>query len=262
MLFRSTVEEAVELEKIAANKKQILMIGHILLYKPAVQKMIHCIRNQEIGDILFIEMRRLKLGKIRSQENALWSFAPHDIAVLLSIVEADVVKIIAYGQSALQSTVEDNVHLHLSFANNMQAHIHNSWLWPLDNRTTIVVGSKGMIVYDENEDKLQIFRKGIMSNLSIWDKGVEEYCFEDCDVLQIEVRHFLNCIQDRSEPWTDGRSGVKVVQILVEASKFLQSNKQKAQYFIHDSSIIENHAKIGEGTRIWQIGRASCRERV
>jgi UDP-2-acetamido-3-amino-2,3-dideoxy-glucuronate N-acetyltransferase len=245
------VAEAVELEEIASSAKRILMVGHLLLYKPSIQKMIEFVRTKVIGDVYFIEMHRLKLGKIRDQENVLWSFAPHDVAVLLSLVGANVVNVNAVGQAAIQSQVEDNVYLYLCFDNNVKAHIHISWLWPQDQRRTIVVGSKGMMVYDEIEDNLRIYRQGVNDNLAIWNEGMEELTFETPDILEREALHFLECIENRSVPMTDGNSGIDVVKVLVTATACLKETENDKNYFVHESAIVDPVANIGKGTQIW-----------
>lgn len=248
-----SVAEAVELEEISDSLKRVLMIGHLLLYKPAVQKMIECIRMKVIGDIYFIEMHRLKLGKIRNQENVLWSFAPHDVAVLLSLVGSNVVKVNAIGQAAIQSQVEDDVYLHVDFENKVKAHIHISWLWPQNQRKTIVVGTKGMMVYNENEDKLQIYRKGVNKNLTTWDEGIEELDFETLDILEREALHFLECIKNRSTPITDGKAGIEVVKVLVEATSCLEETKNENNTFVHESAYLDPCVNIGKGTQIWHF---------
>lgn len=218
-----SVEEAQELVLIADKMDRVLMVGHLLLYKPAVQKMIEYTHKKVIGDIYFIEMNRLKLGKVRSQENVLWSFAPHDLAVLLSLVNSEVVKVTAVGHAAVQSQVEDNVYLHINFKNCVKASVHLSWLWPLNQRKTIIVGSQGMMVYDENEEKLIIYRKGVNKDLTIWDEGTDVLEFKKIDVLEKEALHFWECMEKKMIPVTDGKTGVQVIKILMDAADSLKA---------------------------------------
>ncbi|UNC92307.1 Gfo/Idh/MocA family protein [Candidatus Contubernalis alkaliaceticus] len=216
------VQDARELAAIAESMDKILMVGHLLLYKPAVKKMIECVRKQVIGEIYFVEMNRLKLGKVRSRENVLWSFAPHDIAVLLSLVDSEVEQVTSVGTSAIQSMVEDDVYLHIKFKNGVKASVHLSWLWPCDQRKTIIVGSRGMICYEENIEKLTIYRKGISNDLTIWDEGNEVLEFDKIDVLEIEVLHFIECIEKRIIPDTEGKSGARVIKLLTDAEAQLK----------------------------------------
>lgn len=246
-------EEAAELVDLAEGRQRVLMVGHLLLYKPAVQKMIGCVREGQIGELLTIEMRRRKLGKVRSQENVLWSFAPHDIAVLLELVPAPVKEITAAGMAALQPGIEDDVRVHLAFANNVQAHIHVSWLWPEDERKTVIVGTKGMITYDEHEDKVWLYRKGVRGDLTTWDEGRQELPFEQKDALEEEARHFLYCISSRTTSLTSGKKGRDVVSILVRASKALRNKQTPKNYFVHESACVDEGAKIGKGTKIWHF---------
>ncbi len=248
-----STNEARELVEIAENSDKILMVGHLLLYNPAVQKMIELVHKNVIGDIYFVEMNRLKLGKVRSQENVLWSFAPHDIAVLLSLVNSGVVKVTAVGMSALQPLVEDNVYLHIKFQNSVKASVHISWLWPREQRKTTIVGAEGMIVYDENEGKLYIYRKGVKEDLTIWDKGTEVLEFKNVDVLERQARHFLECIEKRAIPYTDGKTGARVIKIIMEASDSLKRTFNGENFFVHETACIDPPVSIGEGTQVWHF---------
>jgi len=247
------VKEAEDLVAVAEAQQRVLMVGHLLLYKPAVQKMIQCVREGRIGDVRCIEMRRCKLGRVRSRENVLWSFAPHDIAVLLELVPAPVREITAAGLAALQPAIEDDVHAHLAFENGAQAHLHVSWLWPEDERKTVIIGTRGMITYDEHENRVWLHKKGAHGDLSTWDQGREELPFEQKDALEEEARHFLQCIGDRATPLTSGRKGRDVVSVLVRASKALRNKQTPKYYYAHESACIDEGARIGKGTKIWHF---------
>jgi UDP-2-acetamido-3-amino-2,3-dideoxy-glucuronate N-acetyltransferase len=241
-----SVREAEELVSTAADRDRVLMVGHLLLYKPAVQKLIACVRQGLIGELRCVEMRRRKLGRVRKEENVLWSFAPHDIAVLLHLVEAPPANIEATGLAALQSGIEDDVRLNLAFASGVRAHLHVSWLWPEDERQTVVIGSKGALSYNEHEDKLWLYDKGISDDLTVWDKGKREMPVDQGDALETEVRHFLDCVQRRAAPLTDGKTGLEVVRVLVRAG-------DKKDYFVHESAYVDEPVKIGAGTKIWHF---------
>ncbi|MHB8307792.1 MAG: Gfo/Idh/MocA family oxidoreductase [Candidatus Desulforudaceae bacterium] len=241
-----SVREAQTLVATAAERTRVLMVGHLLLYKPAVQKLIACVREGLIGELRCVEMRRRKLGRVRKEENVLWSFAPHDIAVLLHLIEAPLANVTATGLVAVQPNIEDDVHLHLHFANGVRAHLHVSWLWPEDERQTVVIGSKGTLTYDEHEDKLWRHDKGVNADLTVWDKGKQMVPVDRGDALEIEARHFLDCVQKRSAPLTGGRTGLEVVRVLVRAG-------DKKDYFVHESAYIDEPVKIGAGTKIWHF---------
>ncbi|NLZ32345.1 MAG: Gfo/Idh/MocA family oxidoreductase [Firmicutes bacterium] len=248
-----SVEEAAELNSLAARRSRILMVGHLLLFKPAVRKIIETIRAGLIGELYYISMRRAKLGRVRREENVLWSFAPHDIAVLLKLVDAPVKSVSAAGKAALQPQVDDDVHVHLVFENEVQAHVHLSWLWPEDERKTVIVGSQGMLTYDEHENKIWHHQKGVNQDLSIYDAGCREIPFADRDALEEEARHFLECIQGRTEPLASGRHGQEVIEVLVQADRFLAQGKKEKDYFVHESAYVDPPVQIGNGTRIWHF---------
>lgn len=268
-----SVEEARELISIAEKKKRVIMVAHLLLYKPEVQKLLEYVKAGKIGSISFIEMRRAKFGKFRSQENVLWSFAPHDIAVILEMVGKPVENVFCQGLAVLQPGIEDNMHLHLVFVNNVQAHIHSSWLWPEDERKTVVVGTKGMLTYDEHEGRIWLHKKGVNKKLESWDEGKEEIEIENGDALENEAEHFLQCIKDRAKPLTDGQKGFVVVKVLVEAGNTPEAAKESnipvgvnnvkpysvnikpksRNYFVHESAYIDHPVKIGRGTQIWHF---------
>jgi len=248
-----TGEEAEELVNLAGEKQRVLMVGHLLLYKPAVQKIISTVREGRVGKILSIEMRRRKLGKVRREENVLWSFAPHDIAVLLELINEPVRDVKARGVTALQPGVEDDVRVDISFASGVQAHIHVSWLWPEDERKTVIIGTEGMITYDEHENKIWLYRKGVDAGLNIWDEGRQELPFETKDALEQEALHFLDCISNREKPLTCGAKGKEVVDILVRAGNYLDNNANQQDYFVHETACVDKGAKIGRGTKIWHF---------
>ena len=258
-----SVEEAEVLLGLAKASDRVLMVGHLLLFKPAVQKLIESIKSGLIGDLCYIEMRRTKLGRVRRQENVLWSFATHDIAVLLEMVGELPQSIWAGGQAVIQPQVEDNVHLSLMFFKEIQAHIQVSWLWPEDERRTVVVGSEGMLTYDEHEDRLWLHEKGVNGDLEVWEKELKELPFEKGDALEGEARHFLYCIKERKQPLASGNKGLEVVKILKEAGEAMKkwkkshsdnlANEYEKEYFVHESAFIDEGVKIGKGTQIWHF---------
>lgn len=250
-----SLTEADELVALAESRDRILMVGHLLLYKPAVQKIIAAVRDGLVGDLRMIEMRRMKLGQVRSQEDVLWSFAPHDVAVLLHLVRTPMTSITASGLNAIQQHITDDVHVHLTFEDAIAAHIHVSWFWPEDERRMVIVGTKGMITYDEHQNRVWLHRKGVHSDLSTWDEGSEELSITTADALEAEARDFLNCVGKRTQPIADGKIGRDVVRILVEAGQALDkdANNRNPIYFVHPSAYIDQPVRIGRGTRIWHF---------
>lgn len=248
-----SVNEAEELINIAYKNKRVLMVGHLLLYKQAVQKIIDLVDKGYIGNVQLVEMRRLKMGKVRSQENVLWSFAPHDIAILLSLIKEPVKSVSVSGLTAIQPNIEDNLHLHITFTNKAKAHIHASWLWPENERKTVIIGTDGMITYDEYSNKVWFHKKGINKDLSIRDEGVEELSFGVEDILEHEAKHFVNCILMDINPLTDGKKGKEVIEILALADESLGKTLGSKKYFVHESAYLDEPVKVGSGTKIWHF---------
>ncbi len=249
------VEEAAALVAAAKKHRRVLMVGHLLLYKPAVRALAQAIRGGAIGDLRLIEMRRLKLGKVRSGENVLWSFAPHDLAVLLHLVGSAPERVQAAGLRSLQQGIEDDVHVHYHFPGRLQAHLHLSWLWPEDERKTVLVGTAGMLTYNEHDNRIWLHRKGVNTDLTVHDQGKEELTFPEGDALEAQALHFLECVEKRESPLTPGESGLEVVRLLVETDRALaKSSIVRAQgFFAHPTACIDEPVKIGEGTQIWHF---------
>lgn len=207
-----------ELVKLANMLDRILMVGHLLLYQPAIVKMKQMIQEGVLGDVQSIHQERLKLGRVRTVENVLWSFGVHDIAVMLYLLGDVPEKISCSGQSILQPGIEDDVHLRLMFAHNVHAHLHVSWLWPDTRRRLTVIGSRAMAVYDEIEQQVTLHKKMIDLALHTVDSGSEMLWMGTADPLRIELKHFLDAIEQRTRPQSDGESSLEVVRILESAN--------------------------------------------
>jgi len=228
------VKDADELVRIAEEKSRILMVGHLLIYHPVVDRLKEMIASEELGRIHYIYTQRVNLGVIRQDENALWSFAPHDLSVILELLNERPAVVSAHGESYIQKNIEDVVFLSLHFSDGKMANIHLSWLDPHKVRKITIVGSKKMVVFDDMEasEKLKIYDKGVGS-LSYDSYG--EYLslrFGDITIpnikmvepLRAEAEHFIRCIESREKPKTGGRDGLEVVKILVAAQKSLREN--------------------------------------
>jgi predicted dehydrogenase len=224
--------DAEEMLEITEMKKRILMVGHLLIYHPAVNRLKEMVSSGELGNIYYIYTQRVNLGVIRQDENALLSFAPHDLSVILYLLEEEPVVVTAHGESYIQHGIEDVVFLGLQFSDGKMANIHLSWLDPHKLRKITIVGSKKMVVFDDMEasEKLKIYDKGV-KNVSYDTYG--EYLslrFGDIIIpgikmvepLRVEAEHFIRCIESRKEPKTGGRDGLKVVRILAAAQQSLR----------------------------------------
>ncbi len=214
--------EAEDLARMADRENRILMVGHLLLYQPAIEFIKKSIADGLIGELKGLHQERLNLGRARSVENVMWSFGVHDIAVLNYLIASPLKDFKVIGHKILQEAVDDDVYLHMTFKNGVQAHLHSSWLWPEKQRKLVVVGAKGMLVYDELAQTVVHHRKTIDTDLSNKDKGQEIVFQGEAQPLRLEMQHFLNAIKTRSKPFSDGWSAVEVIGILESASKVLE----------------------------------------
>ena len=214
--------QALELHHLAEEGKRILMVGYLLLYQPAVNFIAEFLRAGKLGQVYTLHQRRSKLGRVRSEENVMWSFGVHDVAVLLILAGESPERIQAWGHSAVTSGVEDDTYLHLGFPSGLKATLHNSWLWPRVERELIIVGEKGMLVFEESGSRVVLHRKVVDSEGNHHDGG-EKILFEgSAQPLLLELEHFLECCRERQRPISDGRNGYEVVRVLEEADKALQ----------------------------------------
>lgn len=216
-----SVEDAETMVRTAEANERLLMVGHLLLYQPAIQHIKQWIDEGRIGALKSLHQERMKLGRVRSVENVLWSFGVHDLAVFLYLIGQPPICVQAAGQRIVQPSVEDDVYLHLTFADGVSAHLHTSWLWPQQKRQLTVIGSLGMLVYDEHAQTVMLHRKTVDSDLANVDRGAELVFQGEDQPLTLECRHFLDCVASRRTPVSDGRNGIDVVRILAQASSLL-----------------------------------------
>lgn len=223
------VEEGERLVNLAREKNAVLMVGHLLEYHPAVLRLRELIASGELGELRYVYSNRLNLGKVRREENILWSFAPHDIAIILRLVGAWPQQIAATGGAYLQSHIADVTVTNIDFPTGVRAHIFVSWLHPNKEQRLVVVGSKKMAVFDDvrKEDKLTIYDQGVEfvngEPVTRKNEGVAEV-LEKAEPLRRECLEFLECIETGRKPLTDGESGLQVLRVLEAAERSLAQN--------------------------------------
>jgi len=215
--------QGVELAELAEKQHAVLMVGHILEYHPAVSLLKDLVRRGELGQVLYIYSNRLNLGKVRQEENILWSFAPHDISVICSLLDAEPIEVSAWGGSYLQTDIADVTVTTLVFDKGIRGHIFVSWLHPYKEQKLILVGDRKMSVFDDTarEGKLKIYDKGIewRAGLPVPRQTAETTLFfEEVEPLRLECEHFVECIRDRSQPRTGTKNALTVLKVL-EASQ-------------------------------------------
>jgi len=221
--------EASELVRLAHAHQRILMVGHILEYHPAILKLQDLLAQGELGTLRYLYSNRLNLGKIRREENILWSFAPHDIAVILRLVGDLPFQVIANGGSYIQPNIADVTLTQLSFDNGLSAHIFVSWLNPFKEQKLVVVGSRKMAVFDDLQKSLMLYdqRVDIEAGEPIPIKGEGlEIPFLQAEPLRLECQAFVDAIASRQPPLTDGESGLQVLKVLQAAQRSLITQGQ------------------------------------
>ncbi|MFM1651936.1 Gfo/Idh/MocA family protein [Brevibacillus sp. B_LB10_24] len=218
-----SLHEAEDLRCLARENGRILMVGHLLLYQPTIRWIKQYLASGELGKVYSLHQQRSKLGRVRSVENVLWSLGVHDIAVLLHLAGEELPQRISVnGQRILQTKLEDDMYLHLSFRGGVQAHLHISWLWPEQERRLVVIGSKGMLVHQEQEQTVTLHRKGVCQDLTCWDEGSEVVFRGSAKPLTAECLHFLDCISNRQTPISGADHAVAVVQVMEECMRLLK----------------------------------------
>jgi predicted dehydrogenase len=222
-----TYEQGARLVQLAEERGRVLMVGHVLEYHPAVVRMFDLVRAGELGKVHYISSSRLNLGKVRREENILWSFAPHDIAIILRLMGAMPFQIAAHGGSYVQPNIADVTITHLLFDNGVRAHIHVSWLHPFKEQRLVVIGSKRMATFDDVTKSLVLYdqRVEIQEGQPVPIKGNgDEVAFGAEEPLRLECEAFLDAVATRQPPRTDGRSGLRVLQVLQAAQRSLIMN--------------------------------------
>jgi len=224
-------EDAKNLIKIAKAKGVKLMVGHVLLFHPAVRKIKELINQDKIGKLQYIYSNRLNLGSVRSEENILWSFAPHDISVIQYLLESNPIFIDAKGADFLQHNIEDTTITYLSYPNNIHAHIFVSWLHPFKEQRLVIIGTEGMLVFEDSlkTDKLKFYPKGfrnVNGMLQKFEDDFEIVEFEKVQPLLEEHKHFYDSIIQNFQPLADGVHALEVLEILEKAQSSLK-NKLK-----------------------------------
>lgn len=229
-----TEAEAEEMVTLAEREGLVLMVGHTFLFSPAVRRMKEIIDAGDIGEVQYVSARRLNLGLFQKDINVAWDLAPHDISILLHLLEERPLSISCQGSSHVTRGIEDVTMMYLTFAKNRCAFIHNSWLDPKKVRQMTVVGSKRMIVYDDTEplEKLKIYdaRVEVPPHYDTFAEFTYSYHYGDAYVpyikqdepLKLECQHFLECVREKCAPIANGRLGLEVVRILEAAGESLR----------------------------------------
>ena len=259
------IEDGETLVKFAEQKGCILMVGHVLCYHPAILELKELIRNGALGKIYYIYSNRLNLGQFRTEENILWSFAPHDFSVILMLMDEMPVSLSAHGGNYLQPDIADVTVTTLKFANGVQGHIFVNWLHPYKEQKLVIMGDRSMATFDDVVTDGKLVLREYAVN---WVNGAPFPASNGQRVIDVEAeeplrrecQHFLECIEHRSTPLTDGREGLRVLRILDACQRSLQEGgniislrNEESSFYVHETSVIDEPYSIGKGTRIWHF---------
>lgn len=232
----ATVAEAQELVKIADERGLVLMVGHTFEYNAAIRVLRDIVASGDLGDVCYVDMARLNLGLFQKDINVVWDLAPHDVSILLYVLQRDPLEVSARGSSTVTPGVEDVAYVDLRFPDNILAHMHLSWLDPDKVRRVTIVGTKKMVVCNDVSDveKIRIYDKGV-------DRPYETDRFADFalsyryggvyiphvpfeEPLHVQCEHFVECVRSGAKPQSNGEVGLKVVKILEAAERSLHEN--------------------------------------
>jgi UDP-2-acetamido-3-amino-2,3-dideoxy-glucuronate N-acetyltransferase len=268
-----SISEGQELIALADSKHKTLMVGHLLQYHPYVVKLRDMVASGELGRLFYITSNRLNLGKIRNEENALWSFAPHDISVILSLAGSLPESIQCVGEHYLTRGVADTTLTQMKFSGGLKAHVYVSWMNPFKEQKLTVIGSEGMVVFDDTKpwnEKLVLFKDYLT-----WKQGQVPVAKKtepiplvvpEAEPLRAECEHFLECCATGAVPRTDGSEGLRVLRVLDAAQQSMERQGAAVAvhitpvkpYFAHPTAIIDEGSIVGTGTKIWHFSHVSA----
>jgi len=229
-----SVADAESVAAAAAASGRVLMVGHLLEYHPGLVRLKELVDSGELGEIHYIYGNRLNLGKLRADENALWSLGAHDVSVVLRLADEEPLEAHAFGESYMQGGIEDVVFCFLRFPSGVAAHLHLSWLDPHKERRFTVVGSRRMATFDDMalDQKLTVYDKGFDQPYNSYG----EYIARSGDVwspripndepLRLECSHFVECVREGRQPLSDAESGLRVVRVLEDLQRSLDSARR------------------------------------
>lgn len=260
-----------EMVAVAAEEDRVLMVGHLLQYHPAFLALQEIIADGQLGRLQYLYSNRLNFGKIRREEDVLWSFAPHDLSMILSLAGEVPSEMRTEGHFLLHGRIADVTTTHLSFASGLAGHVFVSWLHPVKEQRLVVIGERGMAVFDDLQphgQKLARYEAQVewLNGQPVAPKAAPLYVDVSADEpLRNELSHFIECVETRNAPKTDGQEGLRVLEVLTEASGQLLGRTAQPQSQtmgegevlaiegVHPTACIDEGVEIGAGTKIWHF---------
>ena len=273
------VDDAERVVAAADERGLTLMVGHLLQYHPAFLALRQMVDDGALGELRYLYSNRLNLGRFRREENILWSFAPHDLSMLLALVGDAPDQVTAVGSTFLSDNVPDVTTTHMTFPSGPRAHVFVSWLHPFKEQRLVVVGADAMAVFDDTapwESKLVVFEHGVS-----WDgltpvpvrADPTPIRLEACEPLRLECEHFLHAVASGETPRTDGHEGVRVLKVLDAAERSLVAGGGPVVpalagvgahpgASVHPSAYVDDDVTIGAGTKVWHFSHVLPGSRI
>ena len=275
------VDEAVGLCELADAGRLVLMVGHLMRYHPAFSELRRLVDAGVLGRLRYLYASRVNLGRIRREEDILWSFAPHDVSMVLALLGAEPERVWATGDAFVDERVADVTLTKLWFAGGARAHVFVSWLHPFKEQRLVVVGDRAMAVLDDGEpwdSKLRLFRHDVVRRDDVVHTARAEgeaLPVAATEPLEVECRHFLSCVAAGTTPETDGREGVRVLRVLSAAAASMATTppagrgtdremrpQPHPEVFVHGTACVDEPCEIGPGTRIWHFSHVLAGSRI
>lgn len=272
-----SVWDAEKVVDLAAARGRVLMVGHVLEYHPATVRLRELVETGSLGKVLYLYSNRLNFGRVRTEENALWSFAPHDIALFLRLLGELPTEVAARGGAYLSDGVADTTLMSLRFPRSVQAHVFVSWLHPFKEHRLVVVGDERMAVFDDTapwDEKLLVYPHRVDwvgGRVPVARKAAADVVpLDPGEPLRLECEAFVEAVRSRARPLTDGGSGLAVLRILASGQRSLDlagapvpiEPWEDRRFFAHATSSIDDGAQIGDGTRIWHHAHVMSGARI
>jgi UDP-2-acetamido-3-amino-2,3-dideoxy-glucuronate N-acetyltransferase len=276
--FTLDIDNAKKLVKLAKEKNKIIMVGHLLHYHPAIAKIKNIISNGDIGEIKQIIANRYSLGIFRTFENVLWSFGVHDLSVILSLCGDEMPEsVICNGNSIITPNIHDLASCILKYKDKY-VNVNLNWLSPYKEQKLSIIGTKGMLVFDDVNKSLTHIPKYVSfsdesthSNPIAVKNNEANIVYSGDFPLLRECQHFINSCNNREQPITDGQEGVRVVELLTHLQNSLENDGKEIylkkstineNIFIHDTAIVDANAEIGKGTKIWHYSHICAEAKI
>lgn len=219
--------DVIKLQNLEKKYKKLIVVGHQLHFHPAIVEMHNLVNKGQIGRLKWIYSNRLNMGKIRPNENVLWSFAPHDLSLILKFIKSEISNLSIQASRILNNKIEDTTLSLIDFKNGQKAHVFVSWIHPFKEQRFVIVGDKGSLVFSDSKksNKLELYKTKIKKDGSIISHAVKNINYKEREPLKEQAIYFINCIKNGKVVINNSTDALKVTKILEESSKIINNKK-------------------------------------